>query len=123
MKYSSHIERALSRAKNQGYTDIDKAIADYSNMTGRTLKETVSAYGTSYSWTDKTPNPDLKPGDTLPNTALVISTNGVIVLARTEVDFVTWALDADGHCSNGHYFGEGLELAVEDYNRRTARGY
>lgn len=49
---------------------------------------------------------------------------GFVVLARTPgyQPLVTWWADSKGACFNGHYFmddEEGVEAALEDYNKRN----
>jgi len=68
--------------------------------------------------------------ETLRNDAQVIlrgenSRQDAYVLAITDHDFATWAVDQDGNCFWGHYFSrtlDGLMDAVRDYKYRTEHG-
>lgn len=43
--------------------------------------------------------------------------SGFVVLARTDVDFVTWLVDNDGNAFHGHYF-QTLAEASKDFDSR-----
>jgi hypothetical protein len=65
--------------------------------------------------------------ETLKNGAEVLEINEkrTVVLAQTHRDFVTWEMDADGHCYWGHYFpkcgSEPLAEAVADFHERKMK--
>ena len=41
-----------------------------------------------------------------------------VVMAKYRRDYVTWYVDHDGHCHNGHYFNDRKDQAIEDFYRR-----
>jgi hypothetical protein len=67
------------------------------------------------------------PG-TLPNGARIIAIDfdECIILAESDHDFVTWAFNTEqglGSTVSGHYFGDDIEAARDDFEARVKRGY
>ena len=68
-----------------------------------------------------------RPGEKLPNGAMIVACRReeadpprYIVLAmwlrgRNDCEYVTWASDQEGDCYWGHYHGENIGTAVQDY--------
>lgn len=59
--------------------------------------------------------------DYLPNKAMVLDVHKDVVLCAWNGQYVTWRVMADGSCYWGHYHGDNLESAIDDFKMRTPK--
>ena len=66
----------------------------------------------------KNDNYHYKSGFRLTNGALVLLGKQGVCLAMFKGQFVTWATNPEGETFWGHYFGENLKEALQDFEER-----
>lgn len=67
----------------------------------------------------------MKFGELLRNGAKIIDARGEYVLAFFNGEYVTWRCDSADkrEVGNGHYFGNDIAKAAENYQQRCAEAY